>query len=116
MITDSLRVIDFVYYSQRLQTAPLCPQSVIQSYTQQGPSGIDQTGLIRIRRSGQVSAMAFSIEQRITRELARLRMWCDSSGDPAANLIETEAAHDRINQLLDLWQEHSHEPAKRATR
>lgn len=58
------------------------------------------------RRSGVVS-VSVSTEQKITRELARLRMWRED-GDPAELLHVTEMAHDKINEFLDvLDQEHT---------
>lgn len=45
--------------------------------------------------------MAISTKEQITRELARLRME-KLDGDPAELPRRTEAAHHRINELLDL--------------
>jgi len=52
--------------------------------------------------------MTTTTQERITRELARLRME-QSDGDPATLALKTEEAHSRINQLLDLLEaEHIH--------
>jgi hypothetical protein len=46
--------------------------------------------------------MAISTQDQITRELARLRIWCDVvKDDESARERETEAAHKRIDVLLD---------------
>ena len=58
--------------------------------------------------------MPMSVEKRITRELARLRMWRDVANDEECAL-ETQIAHDRINSLLDEWEaKHSHGRTKPA--
>jgi hypothetical protein len=45
--------------------------------------------------------MAITTQERITRELARLRMW-QSVASPDELIAETKRVHDQINQLLDL--------------
>lgn len=48
--------------------------------------------------------MTITTQDQITRELARLRIWRDVAGadDSARDLdSETDAAHERINLLLD---------------
>lgn len=46
--------------------------------------------------------MAISTQDQITRELARLRIWCGVvKDDELARERETEAAHRRIDALLD---------------
>lgn len=50
--------------------------------------------------------MAASIKDQIFRELARLRME-QNDGDPETLASKTELAHEEINRLLDLLDEHS---------
>jgi hypothetical protein len=58
--------------------------------------------------------MAGNVEKEITKELSRLRMWRDVANPDEAEL-ETELAHDRINELLNEWEaKHSHGSTKRA--
>jgi hypothetical protein len=48
------------------------------------------------------------IEIRIERELSRLRMWRNLATSDET-VLEDAAAHDRINELLTLWEKQTQE-------
>lgn len=78
-----------------------CAGTPVSSASQARATVVDPGFLVSKHQVKAVVYMAITTKQQITRELARLRME-QMDGDPDQLLRRTEAAHHRINELLDL--------------